>query len=173
MADNNIQWLPESENTCENICFTFGMPETSCRQWWSIQKASLICSVSSDSPYSCLISSDWSCAITRHVCGACCPDLSVWTGRRCRAGMSAPREGTAYKQGGSHQRNCNSTNSHKQLQKQTVAIFRAALKANLWKENKRLLHTLWKPTRNTGKVISPQKKLLVCLDHLLYCVLLL
>lgn len=127
----------------------------------------------SDGPYRCLIPSDWSCAITRHVCGARCPDLSVWTGSRCRAGRSAPREGTAYKQGVSHQRNCNSTNSHKQLQKQTAAIATAAWKASLWKENKRLLHTRWKTTRKFGKVISLQKKVLICLDHLLYCVLLL
>lgn len=176
MADNDVQcrshqWLPETENTCESICFSLEMPETSCRLLRAVMKhpeVSLICSVSCDGPYSSLISSDWSCAITRHVCGACCPDLSVWTGSRCRAGMSAPREGAAYKQGVSHQRDCNSTNSHEQLQKQTAAIATAALKATLWKENRRLLHTLWKLTRNSGKVISPQRRCYYA--QALYCI---
>lgn len=124
MADNDIQC--RSHHGCQRqkifvkaFASHSGMPETSCRQWWSIQKASLIRSVSSDGPYSCLIPSGWSCAISRHVCGAYCPDPSMWTGSRCRAGMSSLREGTAYKQGVSHQRSCN---SHKQLQKQTTAI---------------------------------------------------
>lgn len=162
-------WLPETENTCESICFTLGMPETSCRQWWSIQKASLICSVSRDGPYSCLIPSGWSCAISKHVCGARCP--TSLCEQALGAGWDVCSKGGDSIQAGSHQRHSNSTNSHKQLQKQTVAIPTAALKAS-WKKNKRLLHALWKPTRSFGKVISPQKKVFVCIGYLLYCVLL-
>lgn len=135
-------------------------PNLFCMPWWHLDPSNPLRLILHAMP-------------TGHICMARCSGHLVEMGSRCRVEMSAKRKGTAYKQGASYQRNCNSADFQKWLYKQSQMVQLHWKQAAKRKTKGSSTFFLWKTTRSFCKIIIPQNKILVSLSHLLNCILLL